>query len=102
VGINSERLSLSNTPNTKPIVGASSIAPIVEPQVAQKARLEKSDDRKVAGRSPVHLTLGAGNSTQTVVKEPEWRWHILHEQVWGLSAGATASNRTAPQRQPPL
>ena len=86
---------LSKTPVTRPIVSASSTAPSVLPHLEQKARLEKSDDLQVDGAppGPVHLTFSRGNSTQASVGAPEWRWHMVQEQVCGLQAGPFASKR---------
>jgi hypothetical protein len=80
------------------------MAPIDEPQVGQKAREEMSEERHVAGLPPglIQRTAWLGNSAQTAVRLPVWRWHILQEQVCGLAAGASASKRIAPQRQPPV
>jgi hypothetical protein len=79
------------------------MAPMVLPQSGQKARLDRSDDRQVRGvpPGPVHSTLSRGNSTQATVSAPEWRWHILQEQVWGQLPGPVALNRMLPQRHPP-
>ena len=65
------------------ITGWSSIAPIVLPHLLQKARLEKSEERQVAGvpPGPVHCTLSRGNSTHDSVSDPEWRWQSLQEHV---------------------
>ncbi len=72
------------------------MAPRVLPHRAQKARLDQSDDRKVAGGPPWphQVTASLGNSTQLTVRAPLCRWHILHEQVCGFSAGPTAVKRT--------
>lgn len=79
------------------------MAPRELPQARQKARLEESEDLKVAGApaGPVQCTWALGNSTQARVRAPLWRWHNGHEQVWGLLAGPRASKRTWPHRQPP-
>lgn len=84
-------------------MGASSIAPIVVPQVLQKALLEYEDERHVDGfpPAPVHSTLGAGNSTQESVNEPECLRQLMHEQVWGLPGAPVARNLIAPHKQPP-
>lgn len=84
-------------------VGSSSMAPMVLPQVLQKARLEYEDVRHVEGLppGPTHSTLCAGNSTQVSVSAPECRRQISHEHVWGLPGSAVARNRMAPQMQPP-
>jgi hypothetical protein len=73
------------------------------PHVEQKARLEKSDERHVAGipADPVHVTASFGNSTQAAVRLPVCCWHIRHEQVCGFSGSPTASNLTEPHRHPP-
>ena len=91
-------------PKTSAITGASSTAPMVEPQVGQNARLDFSEDRHNAGAppGPVQRTASLGNSTHATVKAPEWRWHIVQEHVWGNSAGPTASNRMLPHKQPPV
>lgn len=93
----------SNAPSTNAITGLSSTAPIVLPHCGQKAREDQSEDRHVAGAppGPVHVTWSAGNSTQATVSAPECRWHILQEQLCGLSAGAMAAKRICPHRQPP-
>ena len=85
-------------------MGWSSMAPSEEPHVLQKARDEISDERQVEGspEGPIQRTASRGNSTQLAVRLPVWRWHILQEQVCGLAAGASASKRIAPQRQPPV
>jgi hypothetical protein len=69
------RLGRSNAPVTNATTGASSIAPIVLPQVGQKARDDHSDDRHVDGTppGPVHSIPAAGYSTQDKVGAPEWR-----------------------------
>jgi hypothetical protein len=74
---------LSKAPVASATVGASSIAPSVLPHRAQKARLERSEDRHTAGApaSPTHSTAGAGYSTQPSVKAPECRRQISQEQV---------------------
>jgi hypothetical protein len=65
------------------MTGSSSIAPIELPQTGQKARLERGEDRHVAGLppGPIHETLSRGNSTHAAVSAPVCRWHILQEQV---------------------
>lgn len=84
-------------------VGSSSMAPMVLPQVLQKARLEYEDVRHVEGLppGPTHSTLCAGNSTQVSVRAPECRRQLSHEHVCGLPGSAVARNRMAPQMQPP-
>jgi hypothetical protein len=65
------------------MTGSSSIAPIELPQIAQKARLDTFDDRKVWGLPPVpvHLTFSRENSTQSAVSAPVCCWQKRHEQV---------------------
>lgn len=101
--MNSRLLGRSKVPTRSATTGLSSIAPILLPHIEQKARLEKSDERHVAGvpAGPVQLTASFGNSTQAVVRLPVWCWHIRQEQVCGFSSTPTASNLVAPQRQPP-
>lgn len=73
------------------------------PQLLQKALLEYEDERHVDGLplGPVHSTLGAGNSTQESVSEPECLRQLVHEQVWGLPGPPFALNLIAPHKQPP-
>ncbi|KTE15236.1 hypothetical protein ATE76_04955 [Sphingopyxis sp. H093] len=75
IGINALSSGLSNTPISKATIGSSSIAPKLLPQVGQKVRLEKSDDRQVEGGppGPVQLISSVGNSTQAVVSAPVCR-----------------------------
>lgn len=86
VGASSFRCGLSNAPVTRATVGSSSSAPIVVPQLGQKARLEYEDERQTAGlpAGPTHSTLLAGNSTQVRVSEPECLRQVVHEHVCGL------------------
>ncbi len=67
-------------------MGSSSSAPIVVPQLGQKARLEYEDDRQTAGlpAGPTDSTLVAGNSTHVSVSEPECLRQVMQEQVCGL------------------
>jgi hypothetical protein len=64
----------------------------VLPQTGQKARLDRAEDRQVAGGppGPVQSTLSRGNSAQASVSAPEWRWHIRQEQLCGHPAGPVA------------
>jgi hypothetical protein len=97
-------LVLSNVPIANATTGLSSIAPIVDPHVPQKARDEPFEERHVAGfpPSPVQVTRSSGTSIHTCVKLPECRWHILQEQLCGNSIGPTISNLMLPHKQPPL
>ena len=85
-------------------MGLSSIAPSVEPHCGQNARDETFEERQTDGAppAPVQLTSLFANSTHVNVSPPEWRWHMLHEQVWGLPGTPLASNLMLPQRQPPV
>jgi hypothetical protein len=58
IGASSLRIGASKAPSTKAIVGKSSIAPSVLPQVGQNARHDVWDDRHIAGvpPGPVHST----------------------------------------------
>lgn len=80
------------------------MAPIVLPHFEQKALLEKSEDLYVSGvpPSPIHSTDALGNSTQETVSAPEWRWHILQEQVCGFCGFPVAKNLIFPHKQLPL
>jgi hypothetical protein len=84
-------------------VGSSSMAPMVLPQVLQKARLEYAEVRHVDGLppGPTHSTLCAGNSTQVRVSAPECLRQLSHEQVCGFPGWPVTRNRMAPQMQPP-
>ena len=104
MGLSATAPGLSKMPSTSAITGASSTAPMVEPHVGQNARLDVPEDRQRAGAppGPVQRTASLGNSTHATVNAPEWRWHIVQEQVCGNSAGPTASNRMSPHKQPPV
>jgi hypothetical protein len=97
------RFGVSKLPMTSATTPLSSRAPIVPPQVGQKARLDPCDDRHVAGGppGPVQVTRSPGNSAQARVSAPECRWHIRQEQVCGHPAGPAATNRMFPHRHPP-
>ena len=101
--MSSLRLGESKLPTRSATVGWSSMAPSVLPQRGQKARLDQSEERQVAGGppGPVQATASLGNSTQAAVKAPVWRWHMRQEQVCGFRGGPLASKRMAPHRQPP-
>ena len=103
VDASSFRLAESNAPRSNATVGLSSMAPIELPHALQKARLDQSEDRQAVGAppGPTHATRSLGNSTQATVKAPVWRWHSLQEQVCGVDAGAAATKRMCPHRQPP-
>jgi hypothetical protein len=76
------------------------MAPSVDPHTGRKPRLKIPEERHGAGAppGPVHATDAFGNSAQAVVSAPQWRWHILHEQVCGFSAGPFARKRMFPHR----
>jgi hypothetical protein len=97
------RCGLSKTPAASATVGSSSSAPMVAPQVGQKALLENDDERQTEGfpAGPTHSTFSAGNSTQVRVREPECLRQLSQEQVCGRPGRPVARNLTAPQRQPP-
>ena len=103
VGASSLRCGLSNAPVASATVGSSSSAPIVAPQIGQKALLENDDERHTEGSpaGPTHSTFSAGNSTQVRVREPECLRQLSQEQVCGRPGRPVARNLTAPQRQPP-
>lgn len=85
------------------MTGSSSIAPTELPQMGQKARLERGEDRHMAGvpPGPIHKTRSRGNSTHAAVSAPVCRWHILQEQVCGFDVGPIARKRMFAQRHPP-
>jgi hypothetical protein len=77
---------LSKAPVASATVGSSSIAPIVLPQLLQKALLDQEEERQVEGLppGPTHLTFSARNSTQVRVSEPDCLRQFAQEHVWGL------------------
>ena len=85
------------------MVGSSSIAPMVLPQVLQKARLEYEEDRQIEGLppGPTHSTFCAENSTHVRVSEPECLRQFSHEHVCGLPGSPVTRNLIEPQMQPP-